>query len=68
MDQPPPEFTVINKCDPPAFVVKNTITIEADIPRRPVTFTFTPDGIQSNCPGGVCPTPQANPVRRRFFK
>lgn len=62
-----PEFTVKNLC-PPAFVVKNTIVIEPEPPRRPVTFYFTPDGqVQPNCPGGVCPTPQSQPARRGLF-
>jgi hypothetical protein len=70
---PPQAPPIVEKCPPVAppvsvFDLSGTIVIEAEIPRRPVTFYFTPDGIQSNCPGGVCPTPQANPVRRRFFK
>jgi hypothetical protein len=62
----------LTKSEKPAIVVVDlttpgaTIRIEGEIPRRPATFYFTPDGgIQSNCPGGVCPTPQVQ-TKPRF--
>lgn len=67
-----PEFKVTNLCPPPLvvpFVVKNTIRVTSELPPyRPAEFYFMPNGqVQSNCPGGVCPTPQAKPVRKGLF-
>jgi hypothetical protein len=63
----------LTKPEKPAIVVVDrttpgpTIRIEAEIPRRPVEFYFGP---QSNCPGGVCPTPLTDrpTYGRRLFR